>query len=44
MAECNRNFKTARELYDTIDFKTDALFNEPAPHPALAFVIGTVSM
>jgi hypothetical protein len=32
----------ASEIYDTINFKTDKLYNEPAPEPWIAFMIGGI--
>jgi hypothetical protein len=38
-----RFLETAQEIYDKVDFKSDALFNKPAPEPWVAFMIGGVS-
>ncbi len=34
---------TASDLYDQVSFKTDSLFNEPAPEYWVSFAIGGVS-
>lgn len=34
---------TASELYDQVTFKTDTLFNQPAPEYWVSFIIGGVS-
>jgi hypothetical protein len=39
----DRLLATASELYDQVIFKTDSLFNEPAPEYWVSFVIGGVS-
>lgn len=33
---------TASEIYDKVNFETNGLYNEPAPEPWVAFVIGGV--
>jgi hypothetical protein len=38
-----RFLETAKEIYDQLEFKSDSLFNEPAPEPWVAFLIGGVS-
>ena len=38
-----RWLETASELYDQVAFKTDSVFNEPAPEYWVSFVIGGVS-
>jgi hypothetical protein len=43
MGEFTRYLETAAEKYDKVVFKTDAIFNEPAPEPYVAFIIGGVS-
>ena len=43
MADFARFFDTAADKYDKVVFKTDSLFNEPAPEPVVAFLIGGVS-
>ena len=41
----SRQLQTAAELYTTIDeFKSDQLFNLPAPDPWISFTIGSVSL
>ena len=37
-----RWLETASELYDQVEFKTDALFNQPAPEYWVSFIIGGV--
>lgn len=39
----HRWLETASELYDQVTFKSDALFNEPAPGYQVSFIIGGVS-
>ena len=43
MTDFARFFDTAADKYDKVVFKTDSLFNEPAPEPVVAFLIGGVS-
>jgi hypothetical protein len=43
MEEITRQLETARDQYDKLSFNTNALFNEPAPKPVVAFAIGGVS-
>jgi hypothetical protein len=38
-----RRLETASDYYDLVVFKTDAVFNEPAPEYWIAFAIGGVS-
>jgi hypothetical protein len=41
----SRQLQTASELYAAIDeFKSDQLFNLPAPDPWISFSIGSVSL
>jgi hypothetical protein len=39
----DRWLKTAVELYDQVEFKTDVLFNRPAPGYKYSFIVGGVS-
>jgi hypothetical protein len=32
----------ASEIYETIDFNTDKLYNQPAPEPWISFMIGAI--
>jgi hypothetical protein len=41
--DVDRWLETASELYDQVDFKTDALFNKPAPGYKSSFIVGGVS-
>jgi hypothetical protein len=43
MGDFTRFFDPAAEKYNKVAFKTDSLFNEPAPEPLVAFMIGGVS-
>jgi hypothetical protein len=38
-----RYMLSASEMYDQLEFNTSDLFNEPAPEPWVAFLIGGVS-
>jgi hypothetical protein len=41
--DIDRWLETASELYDQVEFKTDSLFNRPAPGYKSSFIIGGVS-